>query len=58
MGITLVDVGSGFKSRIKRHRCINVKSSTYFHMKTKILADFEICISVPLNKSYLYEFFF
>ena len=31
-------------------RCFNVKSSTYcFHMKTKILADFQICISVPLK---------
>ena len=28
------------------------KSSTcYFHMKKKILADFEICINVPLNYS-------
>ena len=28
-----------------------MKSSTYyFHMKTKILADFQICISVPLMK--------
>ena len=28
---------------------LNVKSSTYyFHMKTKISADFQICISVPL----------
>ena len=28
----------------------NVKSSTYdIHMKTKILADFQICISVPLR---------
>ena len=27
-----------------------VKSSTYyFHMKAEILADFQICISVPLN---------
>ena len=27
-----------------------MKSSTfYFHMKTKILADFQICISVPLR---------
>ena len=27
----------------------NVKSSIYyFHMKTKILTDFEMCISVPL----------
>ena len=28
----------------------DVKSSTYyFHMKTTILADFQICISVPLS---------
>ena len=34
----------------KSKRCFNVKSSTlYFHMKTKILADFQICISVPLS---------
>ena len=27
-----------------------MKSSTYyFHMKTKILTDFEICITVPLK---------
>ena len=27
-----------------------MRSSTYyFHMKTKILADFQICISVPLS---------
>ena len=33
----------------KSKRCFNVKSSTYhFHMKTKILADFQICISIPL----------
>ena len=31
----------------------NVKSSTYyFHMKTKILADFQTCISVPLKLLY------
>ena len=31
-------------------RCFNVKSSTYyFHMKTKILTGFQICISVPLK---------
>ena len=31
-------------------RCFNVKSSTYyFHMKTNILVDFQICISVPLK---------
>ena len=29
-----------------------MKSSTYyFHVKTKILADFQICISAPLNTS-------
>ena len=29
-------------------KCFNVKPSThYFHMKTRILADFQICISVP-----------
>ena len=32
-------------------RCFNVKSLTYyFHMKTKILTAFHICISVPLIK--------
>ena len=31
-------------------RCLNVKSSTYyFHMETTKLADFQICISVPLK---------
>ena len=35
----------------ERKRCFNMKSSTYyFHVKTKILADFQICISVPLNE--------
>ena len=30
-----------------------MKSSTYYiHMKTKILADFQICISVPLRSSF------
>ena len=34
----------------KNKRCFNVKYSTYyFHMKTKILADFQICISLPLR---------
>ena len=34
----------------KSKRGFNVKSSTdYFHMTTKILADFEICIIVPLK---------
>ena len=36
----------------KSERRFNVKSSTYyFHMKMKILADFKICISVPLMKA-------
>ena len=26
-----------------------MESSTYFHMKTKILADLQVCISVPLT---------
>ena len=34
----------------KSKKCFNVKSSPYyFHIKTKILADFQICISVPLR---------
>ena len=34
----------------KSKRCFNAKFSTYyFHMKTKILADFSICITVPLS---------
>ena len=34
----------------KSKRCFNLKSSTYyFHVKKKILADFQICISVPLS---------
>ena len=33
-----------------KKRCFNVKSSaSYFHIKTKILADFHICIIVPLK---------
>ena len=32
-------------------KCFNLKSSTYyFHMNTKILADFQICISVTLKQ--------
>ena len=32
-----------------------MKSSThYFHVKTKILADFEICISVPLMENIIF----
>ena len=35
----------------KGKRYFNLKSSTYYlQMKTKILADFQICISVPLSK--------
>ena len=34
----------------KSKRCLDIKSSTYcFHIKTKILADFQICISVSLT---------
>ena len=34
----------------KSKRCFDAKSSTYyFQMTTKILADFQICISVPLK---------
>ena len=34
--------------------CFNVKSSTYyFHVKAKVLAHFQICISAPLNASFL-----
>ena len=33
----------------KSKRCFNVKSPTYyFHIKTNTMADFQICISVPL----------
>ena len=35
----------------KSRKCFNVKSSAhYLRMKTKILADFQICISVPLTE--------
>ena len=35
----------------KSKRYFNVNFLTYyFHMKTKILADFQICISVPIRK--------
>ena len=31
----------------KRERCFNAKSLTYyFHVKTKVLADFEICVKL------------
>ena len=33
----------------KSKKCFNVKCSAYyFHIKTKIFTDFQICISVPL----------
>ena len=36
----------------KRKRKFNVKSSTYyFDVKTNILADIQICITVPLTPS-------
>ena len=35
---------------LKSKKCFNVKSSTFhFHMKTKTLADFQICISAALR---------
>ena len=35
---------------LESKRCFNVKSSTYyFHMMTKISADFQICIGAPLS---------
>ena len=54
---------------LKSKTCFNVKSRTYyFYMKAKTLADFQICISVPLLKNgmsakervfeFLYVFFF
>ena len=37
---------------LKSKSRFNVKSSTcYFHMKMNILADFQICISVPLSET-------
>ena len=37
-------------------RCLNVKFSTYyFHMKTKILAELQICIGVPLISEYAFS---
>ena len=37
-------------------RCFNVKFSTYhFHMKTKILAELQICIGVPLISEYAFS---
>ena len=37
------------RAQIQKVICFNLKSLTYyFHMKTKIVADFQVCISVPL----------
>ena len=37
---------------LKKKRCLNVKSSRYYvHVKTMILADLQICISVTLRLS-------
>ena len=37
------------RTHISKSKMIfNKKSSTYFDAKTKILTDFQICISVPL----------
>ena len=42
---------------LKKSRCFNVKPSAhYFRMKTKILADFQICFSVPLKSKRRYYF--
>ena len=42
----------------KKKKRVSVKSSAYyFHMKTKILAGFQICISVPLIAHSLEWFF-
>ena len=37
--------------------CFNVKCATYFHVKTKILADFQICVSMPLRSTYFSPYF-
>ena len=38
---------------LKSERCFNVNFSAYhFHMKAKILADFQIYISIPLRIIY------
>ena len=29
---------------------VSLRSIQHFHLKTKILADFQICINVPLNR--------
>ena len=43
----------------KSKRCFNVKSSAiYIHMKTNILADFQICISIPLMSMSFGKYFF
>ena len=38
---------------LKSKKCFNMKFTTsYFHMKTKTLADFQIYIGVPLRVSF------
>ena len=40
----------------KSKRRFNLKSPTYyFHMKTKMLADFQICISEPLSVAQCFQ---
>ena len=44
---------------LERKRCFNVASSTYsFHVKTNILADFQIWISAPLNQLVLLTYWY
>ena len=44
-----------FAHTSKSKRCFNVKSPAYyFHIKTNTMADFQICISVPLINQELY----
>ena len=45
------------KNISKRKSCFNLKFLTYyFHMKTKILADFQICICIPLRELIFADF--
>ena len=42
-----------FITTFKSKTCFNVRSSTYyFHIKTRILPDFQICISVPSKETF------
>ena len=43
----------------KSKRYFDVKFSRYFHMKTKVLRNFQICISVPLsNRAFFFSEYF